>query len=217
MGHQENAAGKFLQVGFQPADHLRVQVVGRLVQQQQVRRVDQGGGQGHPLSLAPGEGTHFLLQVRNAQPGQDLHRLIPGDLPGGGVQPRLHLVNDRLLRVKGGILGQVAQAHIGVIADLSPVRGFPPRGCAEKGGFAAAVDADDSHPVSFLHEKVDVIQQRPVPIGFPDAHHIQKHGLLLLFIFHPVSYHFSGQKGRGKSPSVSSTPGRIPGKPAVEP
>ena len=123
MGHKQNAAGEALQISFQPADHLRVQVVGRLVQQQKIARMYQTGGQGHPLPLSAGQGPHFLPHIRNAQPGQYLHSLIPGNFPGRGVQPRLHLLHDRVLRVIGRVLGQVAQAHVGVIAD-QPESGF---------------------------------------------------------------------------------------------
>ena len=137
-----------MQVIFQPADHLRIQVVGGLVQQKQIRRVHQGGGQGHPLALTAGQSAHFLIHVFNAQPGENFHRLIPGDFPGSGVKTRLHLLHNRVFRVKGRVLGQISQADVGVVADGALIRGFHPGGQPEEGGFAAAVDTHDTHPVS---------------------------------------------------------------------
>jgi hypothetical protein len=110
-------------------------------------RVYQAGSQGHPLALPAGERTHFLLRVGDAKPRQDLHRLIPGDFPGGFVQPRLHLLHDRILRVKGRVLGKIPQADIGVIADSAGIRLLPPGRQAQEGGLSAAVDTDHAHPV----------------------------------------------------------------------
>ena len=175
MGHKQNAAGEALQISFQPADHLRVQVVGRFVQQQKIARMYQTGGQGHPLPLSAGQGPHFLPHIRNAQPGQYLHSLIPGNFPGRGVQPCLHLLHDRILRVIVRVLRQIAQAHIGVITDAAGIRLFLPRRQPQEGGLTAAVDADHAHPVPLLHIKRHIIQKRPIPVGLADALHVQKH------------------------------------------
>ena len=89
-----------------------------------------------------------MIHVFNAQPGENFHRLIPGDFPGGGVKTRLHLLHNRVLWVEGRVLGQIPQPHVGVVADGARIRGLHPGGQPEEGGFAAAVDAHDTHPVS---------------------------------------------------------------------
>ena len=135
VGHQQDSTGEALKIAFQPADHFRIQMVGGLIQEQQIRRMHQAGGQSHPLALPAGEGAHLLLQVRDAQPGEDFHGFVPGNLPGGGIQSRLHLLHDGILRVKGRILREVSQPHVGIVGYPAGIRRFLPGGQLQKGGF----------------------------------------------------------------------------------
>ena len=55
MGGDEVAEGGGAQQPFQPDDAGQVEVVGRLVEQQQVGPADQFAGQGQPLAPAAGK------------------------------------------------------------------------------------------------------------------------------------------------------------------
>ena len=52
MRDADNGTGILLQMLLQPVDRLGVQVVGRLIQQQYVRLLEQQSAKGHPATLA---------------------------------------------------------------------------------------------------------------------------------------------------------------------
>ena len=54
----DNGTGILLQMLLQPVDRLGVQVVGRLIQQQYVRLLEQQSAKGHPATLASGQRIH---------------------------------------------------------------------------------------------------------------------------------------------------------------
>ena len=70
MGDHYQAPGELLQVALQPKDHVAVQVVGGLVQDEDVCRVQEDGRQGHTLPLAAGEGPYSLVKVGDPQAGE---------------------------------------------------------------------------------------------------------------------------------------------------
>ena len=71
------------QVPLQPGDRLGVEVVGGLVEQQQVGRGEQQAAQGHAAALAAGEGRHVLVAGRHAQ---RVHRDLELALQVPGVE-----------------------------------------------------------------------------------------------------------------------------------
>ena len=64
VGHGEDGAGVFVQEPLEPRDRLGVEVVGRLVEQQQVGRRQQDAAQCDPAALAAGEGRHVGVARR---------------------------------------------------------------------------------------------------------------------------------------------------------
>ena len=62
----------------QPADRLDVEVVGRLVEDQQVVIAEHQGDQRHPAALAAAEGGDLAFQV-------DLGQQVLHDRPGRGI------------------------------------------------------------------------------------------------------------------------------------
>jgi hypothetical protein len=88
VGDGDDRAAVLLQVPFQPGHGLGIQVVGRLVQQQDVGRLEQQPAQGHPPPLAAGEdgdrgvrrraaqGVHGQLQAAVQVPGVEVVQLI---------------------------------------------------------------------------------------------------------------------------------------------
>ena len=56
---------------------VRVEIVGRLVQQQQIRRLDQEARQRDPRSLATAQGNDWAMQRQGRQSGFGQRRLYP--------------------------------------------------------------------------------------------------------------------------------------------
>ena len=69
VGHQEETAPEAGEAGLEPTDGIDVEVVGRLVEHQQVDLLCQQVCEGDPLSLAAAQGRHgLLLPAAHAQP-----------------------------------------------------------------------------------------------------------------------------------------------------
>ena len=159
VGHHHQAALEPAEPVLQPGHHLAVQVVGGLVQDQHVRRVDQGRRQGHPLPLAAGEGAHLLGKVRDPQPVQHGLGLILVQRPELGGEVEEHLLQHGGVLVHHRVLGQQADLDVGVPGDGAPVRLRDAGEHLQKGGLAGAVDADDAHLVPLVEVEVHIVQQ----------------------------------------------------------
>src|SRR5690606_31706879 len=88
VGNQQQGARVALQPAFQPEDGIQVQVVGGLVEQQQVGRAHQRLGQVQAHAPATGEitDTAFHLRRLEAQAGQQLAGAGVGAVAIGVVQ-----------------------------------------------------------------------------------------------------------------------------------
>ena len=80
MGDHHQPAGEPGQPLLQPGDHLRVQMVGGLVQNQHVGGVDEHRGQRHALALSAGQLADLPVEVGDAQLCEDRLGLIFVDL-----------------------------------------------------------------------------------------------------------------------------------------
>ena len=67
VGHGDDGARVLLQMPLQPGHRLRVEVVGGLVQQQQVGRRQQQAAEGHPPALTARQRRHVLVARGHAQ------------------------------------------------------------------------------------------------------------------------------------------------------
>ena len=121
MGHHHQPALEPAEPVLQPRGHLRVQVVGRLVQHQHIRRVDQRRRQRHPLPLSAGEGPHLLLIVRQAQLVEHGLGLIFVQFPEFLGEMQEYLLQNGGVILHGGILLQQAYLYIGISGDRSGV------------------------------------------------------------------------------------------------
>ena len=91
VGHGEDGAGVFGEEPLEPRDRLRIEVVGRLVEQQEVGRRQEDAAQRDPAALAARQGRHVGVARRAAQRVHgDVERAV--EVPGvGAVDPVLHL------------------------------------------------------------------------------------------------------------------------------
>ena len=67
MGHGDDGAFILLQMMFQPGHRFGIQVVGRFIQQQDIRFGQQQAGQGYPAAFAAGEDLDRGIAGRAAQ------------------------------------------------------------------------------------------------------------------------------------------------------
>ena len=169
--HHEGLAG-LGQVGFQPADRLDVEMVGRFVQQQQVRVLGQDLGQrGAPAF--PARGRRDRRRRRELQPlGRDIDPIGLGRRQGAGG-----IVAQRGESRQVGVLLHVADLHPrGDAAD--PGIGLDQSGHdLHQGGFSRPVAADQRDPVAGLDHKVKRIEQRGAAEGERDAGELKQGGL----------------------------------------
>ncbi len=93
VGDQQQGAGVGGQPLLQPQDGVQVQVVGGLVQQQEVGPGHQGAGQAEPDPPAPGEPGNRGLRIPRgeAQPVQESGRPGPGGIAVDSVEPGVQL------------------------------------------------------------------------------------------------------------------------------
>jgi hypothetical protein len=151
-------------VPAQPVDRLDVEVVGRLVEQQQVAFGGEQAGQGDPAALTAGQPRRLGGQVDVADqfghhgPGQRVR--LPRHRRRGPVGEQ-HL-RHRALQLVG--LTQVAGAQPGAARHPPGVRLDRPCEQAEQGRLARAVAADDADPLPGRDAKRDAVKQRPVSV-----------------------------------------------------
>ena len=161
MGDHDDAAPEGAQPLLQPGHHLAVQVVGGLVQDQNVRRMHQCGDQSHPLALTAGECPHPLVEVREPQLGQHGFCLVFAQLPELFGEMEEHLLEHRGGVLHNGILGQVADLDVGIAGDPPGVGLEDSRQHLQKGGLARAVDADDAGLFALLQIEIHIGEELP--------------------------------------------------------
>ncbi|MNI63389.1 hypothetical protein D3C73_1187550 [compost metagenome] len=167
--HDGGASGvDLLQQFHHSARHLRVQVAGRFVGQQQARAAGQGTGNRRALLLAAGE---FVRVVLHARTQADLaQRLLDALAALAGAhlavaQRHVHVVEQVEVRNQVEALEDeadllVAQAAARIIAELADVlavqhvgaagEGFQQAGDVEEGGLAGAGRTGDGDELAFL-------------------------------------------------------------------
>ncbi len=149
VGHQHQGPLETAQIALQPLDAIGIEVVGGLIQQQHIRIGHQGGRQGHPLAVSPGEFAHLALAIGDSQPLQHLLALAL-QIPGiEAIHPALQIAE----------LGQQG-AVVGVGGD----RLAQPQVLAQQGHlFATAGEHLLQHGVLRIHGGFLVHQHHPGP------------------------------------------------------
>ena len=74
--HHEQTQVCAAQIIFQPFSHIKIEMVGRLIQNQQVRLSDKGIGKRHALQLSTGKMLYLLIEVSYLQLGKNLLGLL---------------------------------------------------------------------------------------------------------------------------------------------
>ena len=150
----DDDAGKGLagQQFFQPFDPGQVEMVRRLVEQQQIGLLDEGFGDGQPFAPAAGECIRDgfkISEARHAESGAQT-RLPIGLMHSGPLERAFDDLPDGSPGVQTGILLNVRHAQVPARSDLAGV-GLDVAGeHLEQRGFAAAVRPDQSDAVAVV-------------------------------------------------------------------
>ncbi len=173
MGHDHErerrpcrAAGQVL---GQPRDRLDVEVVGRLVQQQDVEVGQQRSSERDPAALPSGESGDRAVEVEtDEQVADDLARLrIRRPLVLGALSD--DDVADGRGLVEVVVLTDHAPVQPAVVSEPAVVGRLQAGQDAQQRRLAVTVATDDADPVAVLDPEAHVAQQRPDAVGLGDA------------------------------------------------
>ncbi len=176
VGDADERGAALLQVLGQPGDALDVEVVGGLVEDQEVLVGDEQLGEGDAAALAAGEraddGVEALAeagQVEAAEEtGQDVADLgVAGPLVVGHVAD--DLVADGGLGIEGVVLGEDSHAQAAGLGDPAGVGLLQLGEHPDEGGLAVAVAADHADAVPLGHAEGDAVQQGTCAVHLADC------------------------------------------------
>ena len=159
VGDHDEAAPEGAQIIFQPYNTFAVQMVGGFVQQQKLRRAQQGRGQSRPLALSARQRSHRCIVILQAQPLQHGFAFI--------FRTALRICHH--LGKHGGIgihvrpLGEKGTAHSGGKNHLACVRLFRTGEQAQQSAFSSAVQTHDTHFIMVFQVEVGLLQNGPHP------------------------------------------------------
>ena len=161
MGHKQAGGDVLGQKLLQPEDGVDIQVVGGLVQQQNVGVADQGPGQQHPPLGAAGEGLEQRLAIQIQPVQHPLHLLFMLPLLSSDCRMGMlgHHLEDRPDNPRGDILGDQRHPQALTADQLAPL-GWQFTGYQfQEGGFTGAVPAQQAEPVSRFDLQGDAVKQ----------------------------------------------------------
>ena len=177
--HEEERGPHLEQEALQPKDRLEVEVVGRLIEKEDVRLTDEGSGQKDTalqttrkaLKLLFGGEVHFLHEVLDADIGLPV-LLGPADAKSG-----VNDLIDRSLDPLGDFLGKAGEDDAVRLGDLPLLRFFLTGDDAHDAGLAGAVASHETDPLARIDLEVDLIKQGSVGVAEGDVAELEKgHG-----------------------------------------
>ena len=145
-----------VQITLQPFYHLQIQVVGRLIQHQEVGFRNQHISQRHSLLLSAAELSHRLFQVGNVQLGENLFCL----------QHLLRIIlmieaclQHTFLRIKLRRLLQIAHLQVASVDDVSALVALFIHQHRHECRLSRAVSRHESHFLSFSDREGNIIKK----------------------------------------------------------
>ena len=163
VGHDDERAGPVDHVLGEPVDRLDVEVVGGLVEDQQVDLDQQQPGQRGAPPLTTAQRADERLVIDATQ--QVLHHR-PRPRVGGprvGLHLAEHRVQHGLLRVEVVALAEVPEPQVPVVGDPSAVRLLPPGQQPQQRRFAVAVPPDHADAFTPADAEADRVEECPSP------------------------------------------------------
>ena len=166
MGHDDQAPAERAQLVLEPGHGGQVEVVGGLVEDQELGRVGQDPGQRHPLGLAAREGVHLRLGGPGHAQAVEGGLGLPASADRPGHRPR---------RQDGDLLEE-ADPRAPPAPNLAGVGEVHPGHDSEQRRLARAVDADHADAVPVGHRQREALEEDPVRPSYGDVLEIDEHG-----------------------------------------
>ena len=157
MGHHQQRLVASLQIALQPLNHLQVQMVGRLVEDDEVRFRQQHVGQCHTLLLSTRQLSHGLLQVANFQLRQYLLGLQHLLWVALMIETR---IEHALLRIEHRRLLQHSHLQVTTEHNVTTVVTLLTREYRQQCRLTRTVLGYQSHLLAFADGEADVAEQR---------------------------------------------------------
>ena len=164
MGHKQQRALVLVNGALHPLPGGNVQMVGRLVQNQQIDPLVHEHTQAQAGLFAAGQGSHGLEHVlagEHKRPQPVSCRLYRQIL---FVEHGIQQCALRMVKMDG--LRQIRPFHRRAEADSAPVYRLLPQKAAQKGGLAGAVVSQKGNAFAPLHQQLHLRKQGAPVIGF---------------------------------------------------
>jgi hypothetical protein len=169
VADDQEGACALLQGALQPEDALDVQVVGRLVHQDDVGRRRQLAGDGEPLPPAAGQRVDADPTVDEPGPAARLREPSRSILVIQGGQGGEENVVDGEPGVEERILGHVPDANAATKRAGPPIGAGDTGQDLQQGGLAGAVGTDEARLVALEQSERQIVEERPGPVRFGDT------------------------------------------------
>ena len=187
MADQHDAGAHPGQFPLQPLDAGQVQMIGRLVEQQDVGRGSQRAGQRRAACFAAGQGRRVFV-ARKAEFLEQIQRAV-ATVRRRGVKPRLDISQGGAEAGQIGFLRQVLDRRAGLGEALAGIGLHQPGGDAQQCRFAGTVAPDQADPVAGGDGQPRAGKQRRHTEGQADVLQQKqwwRHGWLWLRVFSTV-------------------------------
>src|SRR5207237_6254671 len=172
VADDDGAAGVVEQRLLERAQRVDVEVVGRLVEQQQVRAFLQELGEMHAIAFAAGERADLALLLRALE-------VEPGDERARGDRP---LADHQLVLAAGDLLPHalVRTERVAALIDVARLHGLAetqrprirlllPRDHPEQRRLAGAVRSDHADDAAARQREVQIVHEQEVAVRLPHA------------------------------------------------
>ena len=194
MGHHQQCGARTLQVVLKPLDSGDIQVVGRLVKNQEIRLRDNGPRQRQTLALTARKVVDTLVGIGQPEAGKELFQTVLV-VPGMRLvhfmhnafgccriarsQIRViaaHKVGNRVIGLQSGVnhtdtrrksrfLGKIAYSQTAAVHNFTAVGSLVARKNTQQRTFACAVSGDDTYFIALLHSKSYIAEEQAVAVA----------------------------------------------------
>ena len=172
MCYHNNNAFKTIQIIFQPGSHFVVQMVGRLIQDQNISRIHENGCKCHAFFLSSGKMCDFLFMVFNTKFIKHHMSLCLG-IPALFFLSLYHVRKNGCALWKFRMLRQICDTKAILHNHLSFIGFLETCQYSKKRGLSCSIDTDDSNFVTLMDATGDIVKNHFFAISLADMFQIQ--------------------------------------------
>jgi hypothetical protein len=176
MGHEEKGDRMFEEKVFEPEDRFEIKMVGRLIEQNEIRFAGKGSGEKNPTFESPGEGGELLVTgefhlldhfIDHDIDLPILHMMVGADTGADDIMDSAEKIIGDLL-IESGDMGAGGADHFSGIGDLIA------DDQAHETRLSGPVSADETDPLAGLDLKIGFIEQRCDSVAESDFRKLNK-------------------------------------------